>query len=115
MTFVAWVIDTFRKRHRFYDTPFRAGACCEFDTRCELCLILLRHFVRTPGNDVSPCVSDNANGCISLFRHSTSLQVLYHDSGIVLMTIPMPRTEIVWAVVKMFLIHIYAKAPCPFI
>ncbi len=32
----------------------------------------------------------------------------------VVFSIPMPRTEIVWAVVKMFLIHI-CKRTCPFI
>lgn len=45
--FAAWVIDTFRKRRRFYDMPLIAGARCEFDTRCEMCLILQRHFAGT--------------------------------------------------------------------
>lgn len=38
-------------------------------------------------------------------RHYTSLQVLYRDTGIVIATIAMPRTEILWTLVKMFSIH----------
>ncbi len=112
MTFVAWVIDTLRKRHGF----------------------MTRHSERAPAVNLTPLwiVFDIAETfcwyehLVMMFRHVSRIMqmavYLFFDTTphyrcyivTVVFSIPMPRTQIVWAVVKMFLIHI-CKSTCPFI